>query len=398
MIRTFSVLVILMSAVWTAEIYDHKKSYVTYLGNVNWENQINKIRQTTKQVSLVQFYKSNDYDSKDFAPKFDQMAKDYKGMLRIGAVDCNQEQKLCEKEKIKKYPTFRLFPPQPVPAMDYDGELDTKKMSSWAVKFIQSNVIEVTAQNADTFIQDSPSVPKVFLFTNKKGVPLIMRALSVSFENKLFFGIVRESESAVLKRYNVKEFPKIIVVKATERKPIVYSGEINFNSIFEFLNIYSETFVAGGGSSQDSAATKSWLADLVPEVHEKSLNDICVNQESTLCVILFNKERPTEGIMEHMRQVAKKFEKKVQRGSNFKVMWISSQLETKWVEMFNVSEIPSIVVLNPGRRKRFVLHAGEVTFDNIISLIEKINSGDARFVPVKGNQLESLSSRDWNKK
>lgn len=136
MIKNLLVLVILCIAVQTAEIYDHKKSYVTYLGNTNWENQVNKIRQTTKQVSFVQFYKSNDYDSKDFAPKFDQMAKDYKGILRIGAVDCNQEQKLCEKEKIKKYPTFRLFPPQPVPAMDYDGELDTKKMSNWAVKFI----------------------------------------------------------------------------------------------------------------------------------------------------------------------------------------------------------------------------------------------------------------------
>lgn len=138
-----------------------------------------------------------------------------------------------------------------------------------------------------------------------------MRALSINFENKLFFGIVRETETAVIKRYNVKEFPKIMVVKATERKPIVYTGDINYNSIFEFLNVYSETFVAGGGSSQDSAATKSWLTDMVPEVHEKSLNDICVNQESTLCVILFNDQRPTEGIMEHMRQVARKFEKKV---------------------------------------------------------------------------------------
>lgn len=110
-------------------------------------------------------------------------------------------------------------------------------------------MIEVTAQNADTFVQDSPSVPKVFLFTDKKNVPLILRALSISFENKLFFGIVRESEQAVLKRYNVKQFPKIIVVKATERKPIVYDGEMNYGSIFDFLNIYSETFVAGGGSS-----------------------------------------------------------------------------------------------------------------------------------------------------
>lgn len=89
----------------------------------------------------------------------------------------------------------------------------------------------------------------MFLFTDKTSNPLIIRALSINFENKLFFGIVRHTESAVLKRYNVKEFPKIMVVKATERKPIIYDGEIKYSNIFEFLNIYSETFVAGGGSS-----------------------------------------------------------------------------------------------------------------------------------------------------
>lgn len=73
----------------SAEIYDSKKSYVTHLVKQNWENQVNKIRQTTKQISLVQFYKSNDYDSKAFVASYEAIAKDYKGMLRVGAVDCN---------------------------------------------------------------------------------------------------------------------------------------------------------------------------------------------------------------------------------------------------------------------------------------------------------------------
>jgi hypothetical protein len=93
-------------------------------------------------------------------------------------------------------------------------------------------------------------VPKAILFTDKPtGVPLIFKALSVAFENKLFFGIIRSSDEQLVKQYNVKKFPQILVVKATERKPVVYSGEINYQSIFEFINIYSETFVNGGGSS-----------------------------------------------------------------------------------------------------------------------------------------------------
>jgi hypothetical protein len=38
-------------------LYNHQKSYVTPLTNLNFESQIPKIRQTTKFVSLVHYYK-----------------------------------------------------------------------------------------------------------------------------------------------------------------------------------------------------------------------------------------------------------------------------------------------------------------------------------------------------
>lgn len=52
----------------------------------------------------------------------------------------------------------------------------------------------MNSENLNTFVNESPSVPKVFLFTDKKGIPLIYKGLSIAFENKLFFGIVRSSE------------------------------------------------------------------------------------------------------------------------------------------------------------------------------------------------------------
>jgi len=45
-------------------------------------------------------------------------------------------------------------------------------------------------------------------------------------------------------------------VKTTEKKPYIYKGEMKFTPIFDFLNVFSEVFVPGGGSSQDTAATK----------------------------------------------------------------------------------------------------------------------------------------------
>jgi hypothetical protein len=52
----------------------------------------------------------------------------------------------------------------------------------------------------------------------------------------------------------------MIVVKTGEKKPFYFTGkEFNFRALFEFLNIYSEVFVPGGGSSLDSSATKEWM-------------------------------------------------------------------------------------------------------------------------------------------
>jgi hypothetical protein len=124
-------------------------------------------------------------------------------------------------------------------------------------------VIEITNANLNTFTGENPSVPKVLLFTDKKGIPMLYKGLSVAFEKKLNFGIVRETDTVLSGKYGIKSFPAIIVLKTGERKHFAYSGkEFNFKEIFAFLNIYSEVFVPGGGSSLDSSATKQWMTEI----------------------------------------------------------------------------------------------------------------------------------------
>jgi len=105
----------------------------------------------------------------------------------------------------------------------------------------------------------------------------------------MFFGVVSASDAVMTKRYRIKEFPHIILVKATEKRPYNFKGEMKYQDIFEFLNVHSEAFVAGGGSSGDTAATKVWLTELVPELNILSADDICLRVEKTLCVILIQK-------------------------------------------------------------------------------------------------------------
>ena len=146
---------------------------------------------------------------------------------------------------------------------------------------------------------------------------------------------------------------------------------MKYSQIFKFLNIFSETFVPGGGSSQDSAATKAWLTDSVPELHSKSANDICLKVEGGICVIIFSKGKPDKIYIDAMKDAYKSFEKKLSRGLSFKFMWIDSSIEAEWAKLFEIDDnLPQIIVLNPGKRKRFMVHEEGITSDGVsISLI-----------------------------
>ena len=134
--------------------------------------------------------------------------------------------------------------------------------------------------------------------------------------------MVNSAETILTKRYRVTEYPKIVLVKATERKPIPYKGLMKYHNIFEFLNIYSETFVAGGGSSVDSPATKSWLNEVVPELNDKSGQDICLGLKKTLCVIYLTAGDVPDEHIDVLKDMNTRYDPKLKRGLKFSFMWL----------------------------------------------------------------------------
>lgn len=49
-------------------------------------------------------------------------------------------------------------------------------------KYVGNKVIEITDANHDTFKKENPNKPKMLLFTDKKSVPIVYRALSTYFD------------------------------------------------------------------------------------------------------------------------------------------------------------------------------------------------------------------------
>jgi len=75
-------------------------------------------------------------------------------------------------------------------------------------------------------------------------------------------------------------------------------------------------------------------------------------------------------------------------------MRLDVSVESEFASSFNFEEgeVPGIVVLNPGKKKRFLKSDKELNQQGVTDILDKILGGDARFKMIKGNKLPDLKS------
>jgi len=144
-----------------------------------------------------------------------------------------------------------------------------------------------------------------------------------------------------------------------------------------------------------SSASKPWLIVNVPQMTQDSGNDICLKKDGSLCIIMVVKDAASvdKTAMEQIGLLGEEYESKISRGIAFRFMWLDASTETEFANIFELESYPQIVVMNPGKRKRFLIHKGELTSNSVKNTLELILSGDARFKAIKGNKLPELVSK-----
>ena len=137
------------------------------------------------------------------------------------------------------------------------------------------------------------------------------------------------------------------------------------------------------------------MSEKVPELHSFSANDVCLKKDGALCVVYTVKssEAKQQDHLDMLYELGGAFQKQIHRGINFHFMWLDCSIEANLCEIFNPSKDQSVFVLNPGKRKRYLEHQGDVSSDAISATLEKIIGGDARFQMIKGNKLPEWADR-----
>lgn len=96
--KAFTLLLLSAFASAAETPYNPIKSAVQNLNNKNFEKQITYNRE--KGISIVQFYKDTDANSKRDVGQYEKFGLEHKMMFRIAAINCNEFQSICDKEDV----------------------------------------------------------------------------------------------------------------------------------------------------------------------------------------------------------------------------------------------------------------------------------------------------------
>ncbi len=252
--------------------------------------------------------------------------------------------------------------------------------------------------NINAFLESKLERPKVILFSEHKSPPFILKAIAHSFYDTMHVGFVPKTEEALVKKYKVTTFPSLVMIRRKNEKPMFYKGEMKFNTIFDFLNPYSEKFIKSDVKArykeEEQKLLKPWLNEDLPELTKASAADVCYNT-GKLCVIYIDKKQPSEDT----KALLKKLKDKYAADNKFSYMWLNAAQEKAFFKIFQVdeSELPKVAFLNTGTLKRVLVHSGGINEADLMKTYESIYNADARFTRVPGKGLPELSTREAKK-
>ena len=224
------------------------------------------------EIWMIHFYKPSDKKSRDMKDEWINLANKLYGIIKIAAVNCEDDEELCEEYEVKQIPTILCFPDNTALKHEvYKGEKTYQKISDFAVSKMQSFVRFVNSKNFEEFLEAEPDSVKVLLFTEKKSTPPLLKALSKEFKGKVLFGEVRQSESLLVSKFKIEKFPSII---GLEDEVQVYPGEYSRDKLEKWVRdfMYKNT------------GKKASVRELTKGL---ALTGKCGNSDSGFCFIWF---------------------------------------------------------------------------------------------------------------
>ncbi|EAS02957.1 hypothetical protein TTHERM_00494090 (macronuclear) [Tetrahymena thermophila SB210] len=223
--------------------------------------QIEQVRNGgVDRLSVVIYWHEDSTQTPTIEKPIYDLAQQYEGFFSIYQVDCEffseEEIKYCGHENtVRDLPVVEIFAPpssktnpitkkpNEVKVLKYGGSIDAKSISTFAIPHMPSYVIRrPSLSQLSKNILSQVEHKKVFLFTNKEETPALFKALSAIYRYRLKFVEINQSQTDIIKQFNISNFPTLLVAFINDDgqvQGVAYQDQFKISKIQSFLDKYA---------------------------------------------------------------------------------------------------------------------------------------------------------------
>lgn len=174
----------------------------------------------THEPWFIKFYAPWCHHCQAMAPNWQQLAKEMKGKLNIGEVNCEAEKRLCKDARLRGYPTILFF--RGGERVEYEGLRGIGDFVSYADKAIDlSNGVRDVDADSLAAMEEKEEVIFIYFYdhatTSEDFAALERLPLSLIGKAKL----VKTQDPKLYERYKITTWPRLIISR--EGRPTYYN-------------------------------------------------------------------------------------------------------------------------------------------------------------------------------
>ncbi|KAJ3149461.1 hypothetical protein HDU89_003825 [Geranomyces variabilis] len=352
----------------------------------------------TEHAVIAEFFAPWCGHCKNLAPEYKKAAEKLKGLAKVVAVDCDNDQNkpICGQYDVKGFPTIKVFRggvkglPQ-----DYNGPRTAKGLVEAAVAAITGNVAQIGGSGKravayEDFLEKT-ELPRAILVSQKSSTPPLLKALSVEYRDRIYFGELRASEKDTISKLNISTFPAVILFAKDSKDPVVYDGQLKHAGLTEFLDKYAGPKPKSSTKKESKADKKKAAKKEEPDkasapdvIEAKTQADLsaCLDKGG-FCVVSFLALEPEfeESTKAHQENI-KLLESVAQKQPGFRYIWINAvqvPAAQKIMREFQMSDtLPGLVSIH-GSKKAYRVHTGPFDAEGVTSFLKDVSNGRGRF-------------------
>ncbi|RPB04418.1 thioredoxin-domain-containing protein [Choiromyces venosus 120613-1] len=383
----------------SANAFYGKSSGVIMLDSKNFKNEILNTEHASVRCHHPPFFAPWCGHCKDLKPIYEKAARSLKGLAKVAAIDCDEEnnKRLCGEYGVQGFPTLKVFKPgkkkgKPI-VEDYQGARKAGAIVSHVAELIPNHVTRVTDAKFDDFLSENNETAKAILFTNKGATTPLWKALAIDYLGTMGFAQIRDKEKRAVETFGITKYPTVVLLPGGDEEGILYEGSgFSRDALLEFFQatvpLPESTSSSAEPTGETSSSTQETKTATVKETpiskpkptipaleDQDSLTAACLEPKSKTCILAII---PSSKSTDVLTEVYDKLLSRSPAGA-FKVYTLSAEsthAQALAEKLLMVGDSTKLIALN-ARRGWLRRFGGDVdNEEDVLSWLDATRLGD----------------------